>query len=243
MSEFEYDRKIPSCLITKDLLIILETYLKVEMCQKFREVLGDEYDFTISIKEKIGTETFGSINEYAPTIFSDGTKAIKINWNNRFKSKRASLVDITIKLNGDYYLSDIEIACSGSTAREIANGIGNAILRLLDSHRTYNYVFNPFKFPIFSIISGVLICSMIGFEGGLLLITKKLNDQAVYLLLAATFVGWFFISGAYFRPNISFDTRRQQLLDRVWRYFSLGIFAFIFFGTLLPLLRKHFVGF
>jgi hypothetical protein len=82
MPKFSLERRIPTCLVNKDLLSAIERYLNVEMRQKLGEVLGDRITYRISIEEDIGTETLGGVEEYTPSIFPDGTKLIKIDWEN-----------------------------------------------------------------------------------------------------------------------------------------------------------------
>jgi hypothetical protein len=82
MTKFSLERRIPTCLVNKVLLSAIERYLTVEMRQKLGDVLGDKITYRISIEEDIGTETLGGVEEYTPSIFPDGTKLIKIDWEN-----------------------------------------------------------------------------------------------------------------------------------------------------------------
>ncbi len=238
MPKFFLKRKLPSCLVSKELLSSIEKYLNVEMRQKLSTTLGEAISYQISIKEKIGTETLASMNEYSPTMFSDGTEEVSIRWDNGYRAD--CKLRISISFDKDYDFSELQVECDSQTARETAIGIGDAISRLLDSHRTHNWIFNPFKFPFVTLFSGPLALTLL-ISGS----SKILNQhqQGLYILSGAVLAGWVFFSAKYFRPFISFDTRRQRLLNNVWRYFSLGTFGFLFFGTLLPLLRKAIAGF
>jgi len=239
MPEFKLVKRIPSCSVNKGLLSDIEAYLKIEMSNKIGWELGNHISYNISIKEKVGTETLAGIGEYTPSIFADGTKEIVIHWGNGYGGTYR--LDITIDFDGQLLSSGkLEVSCTAPTARETAIGIGDNILRLIESHRTYNWVFGPsnqIMVPLFS--GGLFLFLVIYFFGNMMAKPK----EGLWLLAAAAFVGWIGLSGLYFRPFISFNTRRQQLLDRLWRYFSLGIFGFVLFGTLLPLLRKALVGF
>lgn len=240
MTKFVRKGKIPSCFVTKSLLADVESYLNVEMRQKLGEKLGDKISYKISIKEKIGTETLGSVSEYSASRFSDGTKEIEIDWHNGYESDVR--LNIHIGLDGGFIsLGELRIDCTSPMARETAIGVGDAILRLLNCHRTYNWIFNPTpEFPIVSPaaigVAAVLIAfgiSKINFGGA---------APASYFV-CAVLAGWVFVSATFFRPRVSFDTRRRQLLDRIWVYFSLGTFGFVVFGTLLPLVRNTVLGF
>jgi hypothetical protein len=241
MPTFLVERRIPSCLVTKGLLRDIEGYLQVEMGQKFGEMLGDEITYEISIKEKIGTETLTSVSDYSPSTFSDGTKEIDVHWENGHKAD--CRLYIAIDLDGDRLTptSNLTVKCTAPTARETAIGVRDAILRLLESHRTYNWIFNPSsEFPIVLLLAGWLALTCLIF-GSVTVLTNR--QKGFYLLSGAVIAGWIFVSASFFRPRISFDSRRQQLLDRLWRYFSLGTFGFVVFGTLFPLIRKAVLGF
>ncbi len=226
--------------MTKDLLSAIETYLKVEMPQKLGESIGDEITYRISIKEKIGSETLASVSEYSPSTFSDGTNGIEIEWDNGYRAN--CRLNIAIDFDGGFNpFSRLKILCTAPMARETAIGIRDAILRLLESHRTYNWIFNPFsEFPIVLVLAGGLALVFLFFGSARIFSNRQLD---LYLLSGAVFAAWMFISAAYFRLRISFDTRRQRLLNRLWLYFSVGTFGFVFFGTLLPLIRKAILGF
>lgn len=239
MPTFKLDQRIPSCSVTKDLLSEIEAYLNIEMPKKICEALGEQISYNISITEKVGTETLVSISQYTPRIFPDRTKEIEIHWGNGYKA--TCRLEITIDFRGDRFFSGrLQVRCTNPSARETAVGIGNNILRLIESHQTYNWVFDPAKqsvVPFFSLILSV------GLVSGSFPIFMKNSKVGLWLLTAAAFFGWILFSGMYFRPFISFDTRRQQLLNRLWVYFSLGILGFVIYGTFLPLLRKAIVGF
>jgi len=238
MPKFSLERRIPACFVSKDLLSGIEAYLKTEMSVKLGESLGDDIDYKVSIKEGIATETLAGVTDYTPNKFSDGTKEIELRWSNGYRA--ATRLEISIDFDREYFLSKLKVECTEPMARETAKGVADAILRLLDSHRTQNWFFNPFKFPVTAILAaplalGLLMFAILRFAGN--------REQSFYLLSGAAFMGWIYFSAQYFRPFISFDTRRQQLFDRAWRWFSLGILGFIVFGTLLPFLRKVLVGF
>jgi hypothetical protein len=239
MPTFKLERRLPSCLVTKDLLSAIEAYLNVEMRQKLGEVHGNKIEYRLSIRETIGTEVLASANEYTPNLFSDGTKEIEIRWENGYRA--VCHLDIVVEFESSHFSSSkLRVTCTAPTARETAVGIGENILRLLESRRTYNWVFNPFEFPIVPFVAFSSAGSLLA--GGLGRIFDN-QEQALYLLSASAIFGWFFLSSVYFRPFIAFDSRRQRLLDGLWRYFSLGVFGFAIFGTLFPLLRKAILGF
>jgi hypothetical protein len=210
------------------------------MRENLGEALGDEIDYKISIKEKIGTETLASIKNYSPSVFSDGTKEIQIRWNNGYQAN--CRLDIAIHLDGSFIsISGLTVECTAPMARETAIGVGEAVMRLLKSHGTYSWVFSPSQFPILPLVAAFLAISFLS-SGSTAIVTNQ-KQSAFYLLFACVVSIWFLLSGVFFRRRVSFDTRGQRLLDRVWQYFSLGTLGFVLFGTLLPLLRKTFFGF
>jgi hypothetical protein len=208
------------------------------MSNKIGWELGKQISYNISIKEKVGTETLAGIGEFTPSIFTNGTKELAIHWGNGYGGNYR--LDITIDFEGGFLdSSNLKINCTAPSAREIAISIGDNIFRLIESHRTYNWVFTPFKFALAPLILG--IASFTLFFAFVLLVVRQ--EEWLWQLISAVFLGWIFLSSLSFRPYISFDTRRQQLLDRLWRYFSFGTIGFVIFGTLFPLFRKAIVGF
>jgi hypothetical protein len=238
MPSFSHEQKMPSCLVTKELLSSIEAYFKMEMPAKLGESLGDKADYKISIKEKIGTETLNSITDYAPGKFSDGTTAIEMRWSNGYLAP--TRLEIIVSFDRAYYLSRVSVECTASTARETAKGVAESILRLVDSHRTQNWLFNPFSFPATDIMVVIAITFLfsLGTGGGIFG-----QAQPLYGITGSAVMAWIWFSAHYFRPYISFDNLRQRLLDRVWLWLSLGVLGFVVFGTLLPFLRKWLFGF
>jgi hypothetical protein len=239
MPRFELNRKVPSCLVTKDLLAAIEAYLKVEMRQKLSG-LGTDADYRISIKENIGTEILASVSEYSPSSLSDKTKEIEIRWENGYEGSWRLVIAINFDGSTDFPMSRLTVECTGPVARETAIGVGDAILRLLESHRTFNWVFHPSGFPVVSYSAGLLALNLLAIGSVAIF---RYRQVGFYLLCGAAFVGWIWLSASLFRPHVSFDTRRQRLLDRVWKYLSLGTVGFVVFGTLFPVIRKALVGF
>lgn len=239
MPKFSLEKTMPCCLATKDLISSLEQYLNVEVRQKLGDSVGETSSYRISITEDIGTETLATINDYAPHLFSDATKQIIIRWDNGYKPTLQ--LDIGIRFDGTFLsFSTLSVTCTGATARETAITIDGAIRRLIATHRTYNWFFNPLEFPLVSVLAGIGVFVFLQF--GFLTLPNN-RQHALYLFSGAVLTGWILLSSIYFKRRISFDTRRQQLLDRTWKYFSVGTFGFILFGTLLPLLRRALIGF
>jgi hypothetical protein len=238
MPKFSLQQKMPSCLVSKELLSSIEAYLKSELPTKFGESLGDETDYRISIKEKIGTETLVGITDCSSGTFSDGTTAIEMRWSNGYQA--ATRLEILVDFDREYYLSKVRVECTGPIAREMAKGVAESILRLVDSHRTQNWLFNPFQVPVTASMSGLAAFVLLYFGVAGVIIGEA---RALYAIAGAAFMVWVCFSAQYFRPYTSFDTRRQRLLNRVWLWFSLGVLGFVVFGTLLPTLRKGLFGF
>lgn len=238
MPKFSLEQKMPSCFVSRELLTSIETFLKTELPTKFGDSLGEDVDYKISIKEKIGTETLAAVSDYSPANFSDGTTAIEIRWSNGYRA--GTRLDILVDFDREYYLSQLKIDCTASTARETAKGVADSILRLVDSHRTQNWIFNPFKYPLTVPIATLLSFVLLAYAiVGLVLPSIR----SWYFLAAAAAMLWIALSAHSFRPYISFDTHRQRVLNRIWIWFSLGVLGFIIFGTALPLLRKGLFGF
>lgn len=237
MTKFNLEKRIPSCFVTKGVLEAIEQYLKVDLLKKHADVNTGDSTYSVSIREAIGTETLDSVDDFTPGIFSDGTEQVKISWDNGYKATR---LRISISFDREFALSQLEVDCGASTAKATAKGIADDILSILERHRNYNWLLNPFEFRVVPPVSFLVFIFL-----GIAATTYSLNAQTPqwYWIFSALIVGWIHVSSAYFRPFISFDTRRQQLFNKVWMYITVGTVGFVLFGTLLPQIRKAFVGF
>lgn len=241
MPTFNLEQTMPSCVVNKGLLSDIEAYLNIEMPKKLGEACGDTFFYNISIQERMGTETLSTMSEYTPSKFSDGTKRITVSWQNKFDSPCYLDIGIDFGSRSGWIVATITVRCTSPTARETVLGIKESIFRLLESHRTYNWVFNPrakMALPFFSLVAFLALLPF-----GLSFCVKGEYTAGLCVFSIDAIIGWIWLSGAYLRPFISFDTRRQQLLNRLWQYFSVGVLGFICFGTLLPMVRKAILGF
>ena len=237
MPKFNFNRRVPSCHVNKELLSEIESYIKVGLEKKIGMTQDDEIRYKVSIEDNIGIETLESIKEYVPPMFPDGTKSIRVSWNNGYKTE--SRLEIAIYFDKEYYVSKVEVDSDARNAKEMAVGTGDGILRILDSHRTFNWIFNPFSLPFLNpiIFFGMAFCIS---AGAARIVSQQ---KGLYFLAFAALAGWYLLSSKYFRPFISFDSRRQLFLGKLWSYFSIGTIGFIIFGSLFPTIRKIFFGF
>jgi len=59
-----------------------------------------------------------------------------MRWSNGYRA--AIRLEILVDFDKNYYLSKIKVECTAPLARETAKGVAEAILRIVDLHRTQN---------------------------------------------------------------------------------------------------------
>ena len=72
------------------------------------------------------------------------------------------------------------------------------------------------------------------------------SKQPVFPLVLVTILAFclYYLQFAFsLRPYTLFDSRAAERSDKIWSWLAGGLMTFLFFGTLLTLLRKYTLGF
>lgn len=239
MTTFDLEQRLPSCLVSRELLASLENYLLREMPERLgSEAVGEKWEYGLSITDNLGTESLANISGYTPPLFSDSTTVVNLRWSSSWGAPMRLVV--AVRFDDRYFLSRLSVTCSALTARETAIGVRDAIFRIIGVHKTNNWVFNPFEVPITGLYAA-MIAIVLTFGGGAIIRDRR--TYGVALLSVASVAAWVSISAMYLRRYTSFDSRRQRMFDSAWRWFSFGVLGFLVFGTAFPLLRRALLGF
>jgi hypothetical protein len=239
MQEFRLDKKLPSALITKDLIKSIETYL-YQRATDLRNDASDKKESIvqeIKITDSLGTETIVSIDEYAPIKFPDTTKAIEVvfkgpNWGSN------SSIDVNIQFSKERDSSRMRISYTGTNARALVNGIAEGISGCLSTHRTRNAWFHLGMF-------GDMIPFFLGFVS--IALSLAILFSWIYigphhvrigiLFLNFTLIVLFYNISKQIRPFSTFDSNRSDLYGKIWNFFFAGLLGLIIFGILF---QKYF---
>ena len=236
MSVYELERQIVSCLVTKDFIQQLENYLLntiPSIIEIPSEIIREEY--SLSLKDKFGTETLSSISNYDSNQFPDSTTDISVGFN----IYRPKKIRIDISFNKDEIISFIRINYESDNPREIVKGIYDGIKRIIEPHSNKNKIFHPSAF-----IGGFLLSFSFYFFGfAVYLFLKNLYLYGMISGFVFLFILFYLSLGKWLKPYISFESKKYFFIKKWSNWFFGGFLAFIIFGTIFVLLRKKFLGF
>lgn len=235
MASFELTQKPPAVRVRKALLVQLESYI-LEQAARITSKTIDELraDFKIDIIDALGTETLRSAGEFKGDKFPDSVKEVRVKLG-RWTSLALEVgLDFTKARDASW----IRISYTGSDARETVTGLFAGLRRVLETERTYSWLFRPAFVPdFFSLWCAITLLQLLAPAA---LYVKGLFWRIPFVLLTLAML--LFVLGWFLKPFSSFDSRRQKTFDEIWKWLSLGILGFIVFGTLFPFLRKLISG-
>jgi len=236
MPDFRLQRRPPSCLVDRDLLLRLEDYMVKNT--GLSEVAA-RATLSITIADAFGKETLASASELHGQKFADTTSSIEIEIG-------GGDARMAVSFERPYYMSVIRSQSGGPNAREIGMGRLSGIERVLEPSKTSGWFFNPpsivfemlgFFLTPFFVVS--LVLAVLAWKN-----SQSAAGQPVALgFIVAALVLLFYQVGRLLNPYIRFASRRDDNMQRVWRWFGGGFATFIVFGSLLFFLRKQLFGF
>ena len=240
MSKFEIECHIPSCHITKNMIIQLENYLTQEIANILnipKEIIYEAYN--ISIQDKIGIEKLKSINDFPFSMFDNNTTEIILSIMSRNFYLR-------IAFDKQKKYSNFKIECENANARETALSISKGIERIINAHTNNNKLFYPpdiLEFILSITFYGVLLLFIVNLISG-----DKNNYLSefllspFFLLILAIFFYYSSLS-KLLHPYITFDSNKYISLVKYRDWFYKGCLGFIIFGTIFVLIRQYIIGF
>ncbi len=236
MSEFTLEKRITSCLVTKDLLRQLEVYL-VQYIAKIIDIPPDmlRESLSISISDSLGTETLKSISNYLPSLFPKSITEVRID----LYLVHPKHISVSIHFGKDKTSSQISIRYKAKQAREVVMAIDGGLRQIFEPSTNANNIFHPPEAAMLMIwFLGMLVgpVSMFAFAKGAFSI-GVIGTVTVLTLIFYTFVG------PVIKPYITFDTQRYAAMKRWSDWIIRGFIGFLIFGTLLTLLRRQIFGF
>jgi hypothetical protein len=213
LPHYELRRALPSCLVSRQLLIELERYLldqsgelpDVCKCRKFDLLLEDRF----------GTETFDSARFLPQQPFPDDTKGVQMELDAHTHETKSDWARLSIRLSfGKTRLDSMaSISFTGLKAREYVEGLWAAIERRTDPHRTMTGWFHyprAFLPTLVVLVLGVLLGTAFGERYGFWPVIVALN-ALVYASMGAM-------------PYSAFDTKSHETWQTVlkWVFFGLA---------------------
>lgn len=235
MPAFELKRRLPSCRVDKETLLVIEDYI----LEQARDVFGltpevAQSKLSVVIQESLGTERLASAKEMRSDTFPDTTVSVQLE----VREWRPSCT-LDVYFHRESFHSSATVRAEGAQAREKAIGFFDGLLRRLESHRSYAWFFHPHP-----AIGGALSAlTFMSFGAVPWAFTAAVPEKLAAGFIALPLVLLIFHVGARLNPYTSFASRRADIREKTWNWFVGGMVAFLVFGTLLAGLRKKILGF
>lgn len=240
MSSFELEYRIPSCHVTKNLIIQLEEYLTKEIPNILNipnENILNSYQ--ISINDRIGIEKLKSINDFPFSMFDNTTTniVIKISDINFY---------LRIAFAKDKHYSKFKIEFKDVNARESTISISKGIERIINTQKNNNYFFYPPMYLDIVLFFGIFF-SLIIFVSNLITPAEDVNISKflispVFILILTIYI-YYYPFSRLLHPYVTFDSNKYITLVKYRDWFYKGCLGFIIFGTIFILFRKYIIGF
>ena len=234
---FSHEQPLPSLRVTKELLKSLEKYLVKRVVDA--AILTEEeakLALSIRIEDSLGTEKIISIDQMTPSRFADSTSRVEIEIDSPY---RRDGIRLRVRLNfaKGRLFSTLAISATMPNAREVALGLRDGLLRVLEPQRTWHWIVHP-SAQWWGCVMGVSL-----WVGYYLFSTDGKEPYYPILLAIFAFV-WFYLFGfGTLRPYTTFESRASDRSDKIWSWFLGGAGTFLLFGTALTFLRRPLLGF
>lgn len=239
MAHFSSETKLPSCIVTRELIESIEKYLRT----KFLTLAASDEDkqlleeaISISITDSFGTERLSSISEFSLPRFSDDTTRLCVAIRRPYRSSfEAFEVDVQFDVSRTF--SRAKADCEGSNSREFVTGLLQGIQNCVATTKTKNWLFHLPPGP-----DGGL-WALAFFSPAFAMSFFKASAPLTYIPLFAAMTLFAYLFGAKrLRPYTTFDSNLADRRDKFWNWFIGGFLSFIFFSTVLAKFRDSLLG-
>lgn len=229
---YEKISKLSTYNVDKELIERVENYYKVQVSQ-FLGIDQPQIDqISVTIFTALGNETYKTINDYKYPIFQNDTKAITVE--SFLKDKYRGIVFHTrFDKNGEN--SVVHICLYDDRGEELLQALKSKLVRTISSKKNMNWIFYPRDFILYPLYLIGFFIGVFGFVPGF----KETKPYCIaFVCLLLVYIGIFrFIKG-----YCTFDSVRQNQVDRVLNWFFLGVAGFILTCILTPLGKLLFGG-
>jgi hypothetical protein len=228
-----------SYTVNKSLILNLENYFHKDIVEILSITPGefkaaDKVIRSTIIHDSFGSESYSSINGYKLSMLRNDTKGITIEFG--LDSELIRSFKITLRLGAQPENCDLAVSLDDPNARDKVGMIEAGVFSILDQHKNNNWILYPMEglSTLIAVSSG--ICGLIAFG-------SKITDLTKWICGGIFWIGAFYLFCRLFKGYCIFETNKQKQLDKWFNWIVYGLLSFIVFATLLPSIRKHFVGF
>jgi len=233
---FSHEQSLPSLKVTKDFLHSLEQYF-VKRVVDASIVSQEEASKLLSIKieDSLGSETIASISQVTASRFADSTSRIEVELATPYKPDGTRL-RVRLNFSRGRLFSTLAISATMPNARELALGLKDGLLRMLEPQKTWHWIAHPTAQVWGALFAG-------GVWIGYFLFQASGKEAHFPYLLGSFALVWIYLFGmGSLRSYTVFDSRASERADKIWGWFIGGVATFLLFGTLLTLFRRPLLG-
>ena len=195
-----------------------------------------EESTTLLLSHPNGTDHFTPAGKYTQPLFDNDTENIALEFKyhtGQPLSERQAIV-ITIRFSSSSSDSDLAIALKANAAREKVMDLEQGLLEKLEQHKNMNWIAYPNDItPTFVFVGGFL-----AFLFALMFDNPALKTLCILLFAAAVYL----VSHSFMKGYCSFDSKRQKMMNAIFKLTVSTITLFIIVSVVTPL-RKTLWGF
>lgn len=230
MERFSLEKKVPSALVSKQLLGEIERYLINRLPKKLSGTLNlnDEKNpknvsYILILKDSFGEETIGTIEDYHRDKFANDIKDIIISYSIGYRD-----VDIRVRFSKSYSFSDLKIEIDAEGAKEITLGIYRELIDIICNYKTIHSIF--YHKPAYA------AWALVGMTPSLFYIKFPYSSQ-IWLFVWLSSLSYFllrFIAA----PYSTFATFKREKIDKAISWFLNGMAGVFIFGVIAMIIRN-----
>ncbi len=253
MSKYSASYRLKSCDVNKSLVKNIEKFVQLKTKESFEHYLKNREEsklsfsegkltfekwfkesFSISIKDKIGTEVINSIDEYQREKFPDNIESLGIS----FHSYLSIPINLEIEFSAEYYYkSKLNISTSLVNSKEFTKTFFDGIREVVEERRNFNFILH--NRGIQSILIAISAFSL----NVVIFLYPKLNEGQFYSFVGLLVLAPFLLLSTLFKTYAFFDTKRNESIKRFYVWFFYALLAFVIFNVIFVLLRNKLLGF
>lgn len=241
MAEFDLERKLPSCQVTRSLLESLEKYILEKKKTLENEIgnLQSKENLTFSVTDNLGTESVGSTQQLRADRFLDSTNDVTVNFRTSWYEKNTSL-SVSIRFSDDRYRSRVTVVSESDMARELAVGVYQSLSEIIERSKTMNWFFHPSHllalFLWIVLVSLPTVGARLEYDFGIphMFLRSVLLDVVVCIYI---------FLGPRIYPYTTFNSLRADRLRSFSNLYIAALVTFLLSGVLFPFIYKIFFGY
>jgi len=238
MEVYSTQRKLSTYSVNQELLRNLEAYVMDKMPGIIPLPQGHRWEgnTTLLLSHPDGTDHFTPPGKYTQQQFDNDTELIGLEFkyhDGEPVSQRQAIV-ITVRFSRYSEDSGIEIALRTDAAKKKVTDLEQGLLEKLAQYRNRNWIAYPnAATPTFVFVGGFL-----AFLFALMVESPVLKTVCILLFTAAVYL----VSHSFMKGYCSFDSRRQRMMNAIFKLTISVVALFIIVSIATPL-RKTLWGF